>query len=66
LEIINRCNFRNNHIIHARLSSQQSLVKEDVPGQTNTVRQQDINAEVETKKTTSHSIEKEHTQQCSS
>ena len=50
MEIINRCNFRNNHIIHARLSSQQSLVKEDIPGQTNTERQQDINAEVETKK----------------
>jgi hypothetical protein len=29
-EIINRCDFRQNHMIHARLSSNKSLIQEQV------------------------------------
>ena len=51
MEIINRCNFRHDHIIYARLSSQKYLIQQDIPAQTNTEKQQDINAEEGTNKT---------------
>ncbi len=51
LEIINRCNFRHDHIINARLSSQKSLIQQDIPAQTNTEEKENINTEEGTNQT---------------
>ena len=51
MEIINRCNFWHDHIINARLSSDKSLIQQDIPVQTNTEEQQDINTEEVTNQT---------------